>query len=100
MKFEIIVFSFFSSSFHRAWNQSVVVRHPSIWKFIICLKDEQANSEMSVDTVNRGDVPPSRCRKWRNLEARIQRLKQEYNTGVRNFDDFWSAVSHLIASFV
>jgi hypothetical protein len=51
MKFEIIVFSFFSSGFHRAWNQSVVVRHPSIWKFIRCPKDEQANSEMSVDAV-------------------------------------------------
>jgi hypothetical protein len=100
MKFEIIVFSLFSSCFHRAWNQSVVVRHPSIWKFIRCLKVEQANSEMSVDAVNRGDVPSSRRRKWRNLDARIQRLKREYNTGVRNSDDFWSAVSHLITSFV
>jgi hypothetical protein len=100
MKFEIIVFSFFSSGFHRAWNQSVVVRHPSIWKFIRCPKDEQANSEMSVDAVNRGDVPPSMRRKWRNFEARIQRLKRECNTGVRNLDDFWSAVGHLIASFV
>jgi hypothetical protein len=45
---------------------------------------------MSVDAVNRGDVPPSMRRKWRNFEARIQRLKRECNTGVRNLDDFWS----------
>jgi hypothetical protein len=36
------------SGFHRAWNQSVTVRHPSIWKFLRSLKDEQANSEVSV----------------------------------------------------
>jgi hypothetical protein len=54
------------------------VRHPSIWKVLRCLKDEQANSEVSVDVVNHGEATPRRRRKWRNLETRIQRLKEEY----------------------
>jgi hypothetical protein len=34
------------------------------------------------------------------LETRIQRHKEEYNTGVRNVNDYWEATSHLIASFL
>jgi hypothetical protein len=44
------------------------------------MKDEQANSEVSVDAVNQGEAPPRRKRKWRKLETRIQRFKEEYNT--------------------
>jgi DNA-binding ferritin-like protein (Dps family) len=38
--------------------------------------------------------------KWRNLETRIKRLKEEYNIGVRNVDDYWEATSHFIASIL
>jgi hypothetical protein len=31
------------------------------------------------------------------LETRIQRLKEEYNIGVRNVDDYWGATIHLIS---
>jgi hypothetical protein len=34
------------------------------------------------------------------LGTHIQRLKEEYNTGVRNVDDDWEATSHLIASIL
>jgi hypothetical protein len=44
------------------------------------------NSEVSVDAVNQGEAPPRRKHKWRN----IQRLKEKYNTGVRNVDDYWA----------
>jgi hypothetical protein len=54
---------------------------------------------MSVDAVNRGDVPPSMRRKWRNFEARIQRLKRECNTGVRN-DQLFKPVLEMYMSFV
>jgi hypothetical protein len=71
--------------FHALWKPEEKNEKTIISNFILM--------KTSVDAVNRGDVPPSRHRKWRNVEARIQRLKREYNTGVRNFDDFWSAVS-------
>ena len=60
------------------WNNTVSVRHPSLWTFIRCLKDQKSSLETSIDAVNRGDAAPKRKRKWRNLEARLLRLKEEY----------------------
>jgi len=57
--------------YHRQWNTCVSVLHPSLWTFIRCLKDEQDNIESSVDAVNRGDAPPTRRWKWRDLDHRM-----------------------------
>ena len=45
------------------WNNTVSVRHPSLWTFIRCLKDQQSSLETSIDAVNRGDAAPKRKRK-------------------------------------
>jgi hypothetical protein len=50
------------------------------------LKDQQSSLETSIDAVNRGDAAPKRNRKWRNLEARLLRLKEEYVNGIRNLE--------------
>ena len=63
------------------WNNTVSVRHPLLWTFIRCLKDQQSSLETSIDAVNRGDAAPQRKGKWRNLEARLLRLKEEYVNG-------------------
>ncbi|CAG2207603.1 unnamed protein product [Mytilus edulis] len=86
-------------SFHRLWNNTVSVRHPSLWTFIRCLKDQQATLENSVEAVDRGDPAPKRKRKWRNLEARMMRLKEEYNNGTRNLDQYWNAVCYGVVQF-
>ncbi len=77
-------------------NDAVVVKHPSLWTFIRHLKDRQAIVEGSLDAARRGDEPPPRRRKWRNLERRLIRLKRQYNTGNRNLDSYWAAVSQCI----
>jgi hypothetical protein len=33
------------------------------------------------------------------LGTHIQRLKEEYNTGVRNVDDYWEATATLLLPF-
>jgi DNA-binding ferritin-like protein (Dps family) len=38
-------------------------------------------------------------RKWRNLEARLLRLKEEYVNGIRNLEDYWNAVCNCVVSF-
>ena len=72
---------FIDTGYHRMWNNTVSVRHPLLWTFIRCLKDQQSSLETSIDAVNRGDAAPKRKRKWRNLEARLLRLKEEYVNG-------------------
>ena len=81
------------------WNNTVSVRHPSLWTFIRCLKNQQSSLEASIDAVNRGDAAPKRKRKWRNLEARLLRLKEEYVNVIRNLEDYWNAVCNCVVSF-
>ncbi|VDI66869.1 Hypothetical predicted protein [Mytilus galloprovincialis] len=52
-----------SPGFHRQWNTSVAVRHPSLWTFIRCMKDQQGSAETSIDAANRGDNPPKKKEK-------------------------------------
>jgi hypothetical protein len=52
-----------------------------------------------MDAANRGDAPPARRRKWRDLERRLIRLEQEYRNGVRNLEEYWDAVCHWVVSY-
>ena len=86
--------------FHHKWNSTLGRYHPSIWYFIRALKDEQKITEISIQAARRGDPLPKRRLKWRRLEARIVRLKEEYNNGAINVDDYWNGVTNLVGHFV
>ncbi|KAL8613095.1 hypothetical protein ACOMHN_035036 [Nucella lapillus] len=83
-------------AFHKTFASAVAVRRPNIWVFLRVLKDQQALSENTFEAVRRGELPPRRRKKWRNLEERLQELKRQYNTGARNLDQFWSALTYLV----
>ncbi|KAL8622856.1 hypothetical protein ACOMHN_026977 [Nucella lapillus] len=84
------------AAFHKTFASAVAVRRPNIWVFLRVLKDQQALSENTFEAVRRGELPPRRRKKWRNLEERLQELKRQYNTGARNLDQFWSALTYLL----
>ena len=74
-------------SFNHVWNAAVGVRHPSLWLFIRVLKDKQAAHEATKQ--NMINSVPRRCRrKWRRLEANIDRLQTQYQNGQRTVD-YW-----------
>ena len=81
------------------WNNTVAVRHPSLWTFIRHLKDQQSFLENSVEAVDRGDPVPKRRKKWRDLQDRMVTLKTEYINGTRNSDQHWNAVCYSIVQF-
>ena len=60
------------SGFHHRWNSRVDRRHPSIWVFIRCLKDEQRVVETTCAIAERGSPAPPQRRKWRVLEERFE----------------------------
>ena len=84
--------------FHRTMNDTVQVRHPSLWLFIRHLKDRQTLTEESIMLAERGDA--RRRRKWRILESTLARLKAQYNDGDRDIESYWSAVSHCVVEAV
>jgi hypothetical protein len=81
------------SGFYHRWNSVFERRHPSLWLFIRRLKDEQKLSEIAIAAARDGQPPAPRRRKWRNFEQRVQRLKQDYNTGTRTVNQYWKAMA-------
>ncbi|KAL8614348.1 hypothetical protein ACOMHN_007686 [Nucella lapillus] len=86
-------------AYHRAFGETVQVRHPSLWTYIWHLKDQQARAEQQMTAAANGEAPPSRRRKWRQLEQRIVRLKNQLFNGNRHLKEYWSAVAHCICHF-
>ncbi|KAL8598717.1 hypothetical protein ACOMHN_033281 [Nucella lapillus] len=86
-------------TYHRAFGEMVQVRHTSLWTYIWHLKDQQARAEQQMTAAANGEAPPSRRRKWRQLEQRIVRLKNQFINGNRNLKEYWSAVAHCICHF-
>ena len=46
-----------------------------------------------------GGRPPLRRRKWRQLEERIVRLREQFQNGQRDNHNYWNAISHVIVEF-
>lgn len=88
---------FFFVAYHRTLNDAVQVRHPSLWMFLRHLKDQQQLAEEKLEMADRGDAPPNRRRKWRELEARLQRLREQYIAGRRHLASYWKAVTRSIS---
>jgi len=74
-------YCFFLLGLHNRWNRTVGIRHPNLWIFIRKMKDEERQSRFLIRAADRGDQPPTRKRKFRNLETRIRLLKQDYAVG-------------------
>ena len=86
-------------SYHSRWNESVCVRHPSLWILIRKLQDQQVLSRNSLLRSNNGYPPVSRRRKWVRLEASINRKKARLLNGqYQNVLQYWSAVSNLMSA--
>ena len=77
--FPLVYLLLFLLGYHLQWNTCVSVRHPSLWTFICCLKDEQGITDY--------------------LERRLIRLEQDYMNGVRNLEGYWDTVRHWVVSY-
>jgi hypothetical protein len=74
------------------------VRRPSLWHFIRRLKDEETRIRRTVRQVRAGVLQPSRRAKWRRLEERIQRLKDNYIQGIITLTEYWDAIRYAVSA--
>ena len=77
----------------------VMIRHPSLWNFLRILKDQLAVNSVKRQAMYGGDPATPRKAKWRRLDARIRKLKLQYNSGRRGIRSYWRAISHCIIEF-
>ena len=87
-------------SYNSKWNQTVGVRHPSLWFFVVFMKCRQAQHEVQHTNMLNGALPPRRRLKWRRLEARITRLQTNYRRGgpgAPTVDQYWNDITHQTA---
>ena len=57
-------------------------------KIIKRLKDEEALIRCNVRQIRTGGLEPQRRNKWRKLEDRIVRLKDQYHNGTLTIDEY------------
>ena len=78
-------------------NDTVQVRHPSLWLFIRHLKDRQPLTEESM--AESGDAPPRRRRKC-PLLARLKAIEISSHTGALSATVLWKLFKVYLACAV
>jgi hypothetical protein len=63
------------------------------------MKDEQRHADRLISCAENGVLPPTKKRRYRMLEERINVLKAEYHAGTRPLPSYWRAISHVIHTF-
>lgn len=79
---------------HNAFAGRVQVHHGSLWKFIQLLKKEQGMVEMRCEQAASGPEPPPKKRKYRDYDARLKNIVDDYDPD--NIDEFLIKVANLI----
>ena len=77
---------------HHSFNQTVGKSHPNLFEFITALKTEQAATELTKRTAMQGAQPPATKKKYRERAAAIRTLQEEFTSGIRTLDEYFSAV--------
>lgn len=62
---------------HRSFSELIGASHPTIWKFLETLKDEQARNEAIREQYIAGAEPP-RKKKYKDTALRIQRIVNDF----------------------
>lgn len=77
---------------HRAFSELIGASHPTVWKFISSLKDEQALNEGKIEQYVAGANPPPSKKVYRDTAVRIQRIVQDYDN--RDRMDYLRGLAH------
>ncbi len=81
---------------HNTLNRLCGSSHKNIFEFIRILKDEQIKFENKVLILDAGYPPKNPRKKYRDNNAKIKRLTEQYNNGTSSVLEFLDAVSFTI----
>ena len=82
-------------SWHSRLNRTVGLTHPNIYRLLDTLRREQTLTELTLQRARRGVSPPRRRRKYRDLDRRLDRLRDAYQQGLTKTEEFLDSVRHI-----
>jgi hypothetical protein len=68
---------------HRGFSQLLGAYHPTIWKFINGLQQEQSFNELKLEQYSAGQQPPPGKKVYREVAKRIKTVVQDYTNRTR-----------------
>ncbi|KAL3085958.1 hypothetical protein niasHS_009000 [Heterodera schachtii] len=69
----------FAEAAHRRLQRAFSCHHPSVWRFIDIIRQEQKKIDADYALFVAGHDPPPKCKKYREADERILTLTQNYN---------------------
>ena len=83
-----------AEGWHNGFSTMMACSNPTIWKFLECLKKEQALTDVKLTKHMVREAPPARSTKWVKYDERLNNVIETYD----DFDvmDFLKVVGHLL----
>lgn len=81
---------------HNKFNRMCRRTHPNIFVFLELLQKEQATNEAKIIQITAGGVVRPQKRKYRQLDSRLQSLKNRLRQGEMDLMAYEDAASHLV----
>ena len=81
---------------HNKFNRMCRRAHPNIFVFLELLQKEQAANEAKIIQITAGGVVRPKKRKYRQLDSRLQSLKNRLRQGEMDLMAYADAASHLV----
>jgi hypothetical protein len=63
---------------HRAFNQRVSIKHPTLTKLAKCILREQTKFELDIERIRVGQEPKPKKKIYATLDARLKRIVATY----------------------
>ena len=81
---------------HNKFSSALGKTHPGVHEFVLALKAEQSATEVTIEWARLGAAPPSRRRKYRELDDCLDRLTKRFKEGESTVNEFLSSVRHIV----
>ena len=84
---------------HHRLNGRIARAHPNTHQLVATIKEEQAATDMTIRHADQGMAPPRRRRVYRELQARLDRLLDQYQQGGLTTDQYLDSLHHSLHEF-
>lgn len=80
---------------HRGFEEQVAAHHPNLWRFVECLKKEQAVNELQIEKFLSGEGPSKQRKLYRDLDERLRNLVLSFSNNTK-LVEYLKCIAHSI----